>query len=245
MSLIEDAPQPVRVQLFTDANTVAGSLSVTHQWDRAGTPAGVRVEFRDPRTFSADAVFEPVGAPDYQTINLFGCTSRDVAQQHADLTMDRRQLQRLNATFMTELEGLSCLPGQRIGIQSKTMRWGAAAWVLRADGLNLYLSERMPWQGGALHTISLRDPSGKPFQMIGVTRGASDDIMVLPSAPPFAIHDAASFSEPTQLAFGTQGQEVTDWTVQRMRPQGGQVTIECINYVPAVWSRAAPHQRAG
>ena len=122
MSLIEDVPQPVRVQLFTDANTAAGSLQITHQWDRAGTPEGVRVEFRDPRTFSADAVLEPPIAPDYQTVSLFGCTSRDVAQQHADLTLDRRRLQRVNATFVTELEGLSCRPGQRIGIQSKTMR---------------------------------------------------------------------------------------------------------------------------
>jgi len=29
-----------------------------------------------------------------------------------------------------------------------------------------------------------------------------------------------------------------------MRPQGEQVAIEAINYVPAVWNRAAPHQRA-
>jgi len=245
MSLIEDAPQPVRVQLFTDANTVAGSLSVTHQWDRAGTPAGVRVEFRDPRTFSNDAVFEPPGAPDYQSINLFGCTSRVVAQQHADLTMDRRQLQRVNATFMTELEGLSCLPGQRIGIQSKTMRWGSAAWVVLAQGLELHVSERMPWQGGALHTVSLRDPTGRPYQVVGVTRGETDDIIVLPDVPPFPIRDTHGTSEPTQLAFGVQGLEVTDWTVQRMRPQGAQVTIECVNYVPAVWNRAAPHQRAG
>jgi hypothetical protein len=244
MSVIEDVPQPVRVQLFTDANTVAGSLQITHQWDRAGTPAGVRVEFRDPRTFSADAVFDPIGAPDYQTINLFGCTSREVAQQHADLTLDRRRLQRVNATLTTELEGLSCLPGQRIGIQSKTMRWGAAAWVVQVEGLALHLSSPMPWQDGATHAVVLRDPTGKPYTVVGVTRGETDDVVVLPSPPPFEIRDRLFLSEPTHLAFGEVGQEVTDWTVQRMRPQGKQVVIEAINYAPAVWSRAAPHQRA-
>jgi hypothetical protein len=243
MSIVEDAPQPQRMQLFTDANTVAGSLSITHQWDRAGTPAGVRIEFRDPRTFSPDAVFDPVGAPDYQTINLFGCTSREVAQQHADLTLDRRRLQRVNASLTTELEGLSCLPGQRIGIQSKTMRWGAAAWVITVNDLALHVSEPMPWRDGALHTISLRDPTGKPFSVVGVTRGDEDNIIVLPGAPPFEIRDQFSDGDPTQLAFGEQGLEVTDWTVQRMRPQGRRVVIEAINYAPAVWARALPHQR--
>jgi hypothetical protein len=244
MSIIEDGPQPVRVQLFTDANTAAGSLQVTHQWDRAGTPAGVRVEYRDPRTFSAATVFEPVGAPDYQSIDLFGCTSQEVAQQHADLTMDRRRLQRVNANFTTELEGLSCLPGQRIGIQSKTMRWGAAAWVIQIeDGLKLHVSERMPWQDGVVHAVVLRDPTGKPYTVVGVTRGETDDIIVLPGPPPFEILDRLALSEPTHLAFGEHGLEVTDWTVQRMRPQGQQVVIEAINYAPAVWARALPHQR--
>jgi hypothetical protein len=244
MSIVEDAPQPVRVQLFTDVNIATGSLQVTHQWDRAGTPAGVRVEYRDPRTFSTATVFEPAGAPDYQSIDLFGCTSSEVAQQHADLTMDRRRLQRVNATFTTELEGLSCLPGQRIGIQSKTMRWGAAAWVIQVEGLALHLSGVMPWQAGEVHAVVLRDPTGKPYTVVGVTPGATDDIVVLPEPPPFEIRDRLDLSEPTHLAFGVQGEEVTDWTVQRMRPQGKQVVIEAINYAPAVWSRAAPHQRA-
>jgi Putative phage tail protein len=243
MSLIEDAPQPVRSQLFTDANIVSGSLQVTHQWDRAGTPAGVRVEFRDPRTFSADAVLDPVGAPDYQSVNLFGCTSREVAQQHADLWLDRRRLQRVSAAFATELEGLNCLPGQRIAIQAATMRWGAAAWVVRVDGLSLHVGQPMPW-GAGTHAVQLRDPQGKPHLVSGVTRGASDDVIVLPAAPPFTIRDMSAGGEPTHLAFGIEGTEVTDWTVQRMRPQGAQVAIECITYVPAVWSRAAPHQRA-
>jgi len=241
MSVIEDAPQPVRVQLFTDVNTVAGSLQVTHQWDRAGTPAGARVEFRDPRTFSADAVFEPVNAPDYQSMTLFGCTSREVAEQHANLIMDRRQLQRTTATFATELEGLNCLPGQRIGIQSRTMRWGAAAWVVRAEGLALQLSVPMDWTGGP-HAVLLRDPRGQPHTVVGVTQGARADILVLPGAAPFAIRDSRSPSEPTHLAFGVVGTEVTDWTVQRMAPSGTTVTIEAINYAPSVWDRAAPHQ---
>jgi hypothetical protein len=245
MSVIEDGPQPIRVQLFTDANTQAGSFAVTHQWDRAGTPAGVRIEYRDPRTFTPAAVLEPIGAPDYQTISLFGCTSQEVAEQHALLTMDRRRLQRINATLITELEGLSCLPGQRVAVQAKTMRYGAGAWVVRAQGNTLHVSERMPWTPGATHAVTLRDPTGKPVTVNGVTRGATDDEIILPAPPPFPIRDRFSSSEPTHLAFGMQGQEVTDWIVQRMRPQGQQVALELTNYAPAMWGRALPHQREG
>ena len=165
-------------------------------------------------------------------------------KQHADLTLDRRRLRRVNATFVTGFEGLSCRPGQRIGIQPKTMRWGAAAWVVLVDGLALHVSEPMPWQDGALQTVSLRDPTGVPSQVVGVTRGATDDVIVLPGPPPFEIRDRLAHSEPTQLAFGVLGQEVTDWTVQRMTPQDNKVQIDAVNYVPAVWNRAAPHQRA-
>src|SRR4029079_16637978 len=85
MSLIHDGVQPVRSQLFTDANVAAGSLQVTHNFDTTGTPAGVRVNYRDPRSFSALALLTPPDAPDYTTVELFGCTSASVAAEHAAL----------------------------------------------------------------------------------------------------------------------------------------------------------------
>ena len=130
MSLMQDGVQPDRTQIFTDANTTTGSLQITHAFDRDGTPVGSRVEYRDPRTFSAAALLDPPDAPDYETLSLFGCTDATVAQQHATLTQNRRRLQRTTIGFTTELEGLSCLPGDRIGVQADMPRWAQGARVV-------------------------------------------------------------------------------------------------------------------
>jgi hypothetical protein len=167
-----------------------------------------------------------------------------VAQQHANLTMDRRQLQRISATFVTELEGLNCLPGQRIAIQSKTMRWGQGVWVVSVAGQVVTVSETLTWQAGATHVAQLRDPQGKPHDVAGVTPGPTPNSLVLPGAPPFALVPSYADMEATHIAFGVQGVEVTAWTVARMRPQGSQVAVEANNYAPALWGRAMPHQRS-
>jgi hypothetical protein len=240
MTVIQDGVQPVRAQMFSDANVVAGSLQVTYGFDRDGTPAGVRVEYRDPRTFSAAAYVLPAGAPDYQTVSLFGCTDAGVAAQHARLIDNRRRLQRKNLSFVTELEGLSCLPGDRIGVQASMPRWAQGARVESVAGLVLKLDAALLWTAGQQHALQLRDPEGHPFKVSGVTPGPTAFHVVLPSLP-FAPVGYDGEMEPTTVAFGIDGQEITDWTVTAMRPQGERVVIEAVNYDPAVWAGAAAH----
>jgi hypothetical protein len=240
MSLMQDGAQPVRTQLFTDANIATGSLAINHAFDRDGTPLGVRVEYRDPRTFSAAALLDPPGAPDYETVSLFGCTDAEVAQQHATLTQNRRRLQRTSISFTTELEGLSCLPGDRIGVQASMPRWAQGARVVKVAGLVLTLDKALSWKAGALHAVQLRDPQGRPFKVSPVSLGATHWEIVLPSLP-FAPVAHGDDMEATSLAFGVDGKEITDWTVTAMQPQGDTVTIQATNYDPAVWDGAAAH----
>jgi hypothetical protein len=240
MTVIQDGVQPVRAQMFTDANIVAGSLQITYAFDRDGTPHGVRVEYRDPRTFSAAAYLLPVGAPDYESVSLFGCTDSAVAAQHARLIDNRRRLQRTNLVFVTELEGLSCLPGDRIGVQASMPRWAQGARVVRVTGLVLELDAALLWTAGQSHALQLRDPEGHPHKVAGVTPGASSFHVVLPSLP-FEPVGYDGDMEPTTIAFGVDGQEITDWTVATMRPEGERVVIEAVNYNPAVWANTAAH----
>ena len=240
ISVMQDGVQPVRAQQFGDANIAAGSLQVQHAFDRDGTPLGYRVEYRDPRTFSPAAYLAPAGAPDYETISLFGCTSATVAAQHATLLANRRALQRTTVSFTTELEGLSCLPGDRIGVQASMPRWAQGARVVSVSGLALTLDTALSWTPDAVHAVQLRDQAGKPHRVTNVVRGSSDFEVVLPSLPITPVGFGES-SEPTFLAFGIDGQEITDWTVTSMQPQGDQVAISAVNYEPAVWAGAAAH----
>ncbi len=70
--------------------------------------------------------------------------------------------------------------------------------------------------------------------MLGVTRGAADNVLVLPSAP-FIITGANESQEATALSFGVQDREVTDWTVTKVTPNGSTVTLEALNYDPAIY----------
>jgi hypothetical protein len=243
MSLIHDQVQPVRAQLFTDANIIAGSLKVNQSFDRVGTPAGVRVNWRDPTTFSPVSLLVPVGQPDYSTVDLFGCTSLAVAQEHANLAAAKRTKQRSSIEFETELEGLNILPGDRIGVAAGMVKWAQGARVESVAGSTLILSTPLVWTVNATHAVQLRDPTGAPVRVVGVTRGAADNVLVLPAAPTFTLTGAAAGQEATALSFGVQDQEVTDWTVTKITPSGTAVTVEALNYDPSIYSQAAAFTR--
>jgi hypothetical protein len=243
MSLIHDQVQPVRAQLFTDANIVAGSLKVNQTFDRVGTPEGVRVNWRDPTTFGVVALLVPPDAPDFSTIDLFGCTSGTVAQEHANLAAAKRQKQRASIEFECELEGLNVLPGDRIGVAAGMVKWAQGARVESVDGLVLTLSTPLIWTSGAVHAVQLRDPAGAPVRMVGVTRGDADNVVVLPSVPSFTVTGANANQEATSLSFGVQDQEITDWTVTKVTPSGSTVTLECLTYDPSIYAGAAAFTR--
>jgi hypothetical protein len=245
MSLIHDGPQSVPVQLFTDANIAAGSLSVTESFDTDGSPAGIRATYRDPRTFSEAVYLTPPAAPDYITLNLFGCTSASVAQQLATIAANKRRLQRTTIQFTTELEGLNCLPGDWIQVQAGMMGWAQGARVVAAAGRKLTLDRDLLWTTGAVHAIRIRDVDGTPVRVASVTRGVSDHELVLPGAPPFTLRPYGDAYEPTILSFGVNGAEITNWTVTKMTPQGSSaVQIEAVNYDTGVWAGGATYQQA-
>jgi hypothetical protein len=246
MSLIHDGTQAVRTQLFTDANIVAGSLAVTEGFDVPGTPAGVRVTYRDPTTFDEQSVYNPAGAPDYQTVDLFGCTDATVAAQVAQLAQNKRAKQRTSITFATELEGLNCLPGDRIGVAAGMVKWAQSARVASIRGPYLVLDHALDWSAGGPWAIQLRDPTGTPTQKTDISRGTADNEIYLASPPPFTLTAAnVGGQEATTLSFGVQNSEVTDWTVLKITPAGATVTIEARNYDASIYSGMADYVQFG
>ena len=201
------------------------------------------MNYRDPRTFSDAALFEPAGAPDFTAVDLFGCTSLAVAQEHAALVQAKRTLQRMQLAFETELEGLNVLPGDRIGVQAGMVQWGQAARVESALGRTLRLSVALDWSAGGTFAVQLRDPTGEPHRLVGVTAGPTPFELVLPADPPFVLVGAGEAEEATALAFGVVDAEVADWTVAKVTPNGDTVTLECLNYEPAVYDAAAAFTR--
>lgn len=244
MSLIHDGVQPVQAWLFTDASIVKGSLTITAQFDTVGTPAGVRVTYRDALSFAEATVSLPADAPDYVTVNLFGCTDATVATQYAQLVQAKRVAQRMTIQFTTELEGLQVQPGDRIGVQASMVEWAQSARLVSAAGRTLTLDRALEWgPSSGTYAAVLRDPTGAPVRMVGVLPGAQPEQLVLPADPPFDLVGAWGTLEPTALAFGAVGYETTDWIVTKMTPSANTVQIDAVNYAPSVYAQAAAFTR--
>jgi hypothetical protein len=179
---------------------------------------------------------------DTQNINLFGCTQQWVAQQQAQLILNRRERRRKTATFETELEGLLVRHGDRIAIAHTMPRWAQSAQIVAVNGLILTLSKPLDWSGAGPFKILLRGDNGTVVEVIGVTRGSDDFEMILPGLPSVTIRTRDDDMESSIIAFGSNSKYVTDWVVTSMEPKGDRVGIECVAYDPDAYIGGLPHQ---
>jgi len=240
MSVQVDSVKDTRVAMFNEANLT--NLQIGYQFDRVGTPVGVRVEYRRPDSFDPDFVTLPENELDVDQVTLFGCTDRTTASQYARLVQNRKQKQRKTLAFDTELEGLILLPGDRISVQHHMPRWGQVAIVDAIVGLTLSLDRYLDWSVPGPYGVMLSDEENGVSGTLIVTQGASPDKIVLPSTP-FPLFARGSGQEPTRVSFGTVGNIVRDWIVLDANPSSEtQTHVECIIYDPTTYEGAMPHQ---
>jgi len=242
ISIAHDSVKDFRAALFTDDNIVAGSLQINYEFDKIGDPEATRVEYRSKEWFDAEFVTIPADREDFDSINLFGCTDKTVAQQHAILTNNRRRLRRKTIQFETELDGALVMHGQRIGVAHSTPRWGQSAAVVSRHGDVLTMNAIIDWSIPNL-TMLIRDVEGYPHQVVGITQGATPKHVVMPAAPTFIIPTIDNGYEGAVAAFGERNHEVKDWIVLSMEPTGEfRIRISAAEYRPDVYVNAMPHQ---
>jgi len=237
MSVAQDKVKSVRSMLFTDANIVAGTMDVGYSFDEEGAADGVEIEYLDPKDFRQSYTKYPTNAVRPDRFTVPGITSATHAAQYARLTWQRSQSQRKRITFDTELEGLILQLGDRIGVSHNVPKWGDGGLVLSMTGNTLTVDHDLDWSGGAKQ-ILLRKPDGSVTNPITVTRGARDNLVVLPSSAPTTIN-YDNDSEYTSFAFGASTTLVRDFVVIAAKPTGeNTVTIEAVNYAPEIFTGA-------
>jgi hypothetical protein len=245
ITIVRDSVK-TRTAVFSDMNIVAGTMSVGYVFDKVGDPTGVKVEYRDPLSWTPAYVHLPDHDDNAQSINLFGCSSRDVALQHANLIQNRRKGQRKSISFETEMEGLLVRHGDRIAVSHSMPRWGQAAAIqaVGASPQEFVLDRYLDWTGAtSTSEVLLRGPEGQVFQTTG-TKGASEDRLTLAALPPWAITVAGGTQEPTHVIFAYSAAIVEDWIVTEMEPTGDtRIKISAVVYDPAVYDNALPHQK--
>jgi predicted phage tail protein len=225
----------VRSALFTDANIVAGSMTVSYDFDEEGAADGVEIEYLDPKDFRQSYTTWPTNALRPDRFTLPGVTNASHAGQYARLTWQRSQGQRKRITFDTELEGLILQLGDRIGVSHNVPKWGDGGLVIGQSGNTLTVDHNLDWSGGAKQ-ILLRKPDGGVTDPISVTRGGYDNKVVLASAAPTTINFDNDY-EYTSFAFGSSTTLVRDFVVVSVRPgEDNKVTIEAVNYAPTIFA---------
>jgi hypothetical protein len=237
MSVAQDKVKSVRSMLFTDANIIAGSMTVTYSFDEEGAADGVEIEYLDPKDFRQSYATWPTNAliPDKFTVP--GITSATHAAEYARLTWQRSQLQRKRITFDTELEGLILQLGDRIGVSHNLPKWGDGGLVIGQSGNTLAVDRNLDWTGGAKQ-ILLRKPDGSVTDPITVTEGDFPNKVVLPGAAPTTIN-YDNDNEYTSFAFGSSTTLVRDFIVISTKPTGeNTVTVEAVNYAPTIFDGA-------
>lgn len=234
MSISQDGVKPMRSMMFTDANIVAGSMSINYSFDEEGAADGIEVEYLDPKDLRQMYATYPASALRADKYALTGVTDANWANQYARLVWQRRLGQRKFVTFETELEGLILRIGDRIGIAHNVPKWGDSGLVVGVAGNVLIADHDLDWSGTGLRYVLLRRTDGSVTDPIVVTKGAQDHRMVMATANAVNVDNEYEY---TSFAFGPADLMVRDFVVTAVKPNGeNTVTVDAANYNPSIFN---------
>jgi hypothetical protein len=143
-TFVRDEYQSTPTQIYTDDDITKGSLSLVHTYRTADSSTCVEAEYIDPVTFESESVFcyDQYGSLDNPaTIQITGCTSRQLAYELGMYMYWDDRLGRSNVTFTTGLKGHIPMIGQRVIVPSNSIGWGQHGWIKAIRGTEIWLSE--------------------------------------------------------------------------------------------------------
>lgn len=132
LSVVQDCPRD-RSYSFGDDTIVKDTLSIAYLFNGENQPDCLCVTYRDPRSWAESRVYYPSEGIAPETVELFGCTSKDHALAWAKLTWQQRAYNRKRAQFELEGEGYLLDPLDRFGITVPAYGMGASGRVVQFD----------------------------------------------------------------------------------------------------------------
>lgn len=230
--IVRDEPKTIPVALFSTRNIVRSSLKIQYVMPGDATADAVTVEYFNPKSWKPDEVTVALAGSSLSKpvrLKLFGCTDKSQAMREGKYIAAANRYRRRIITFRTELEGLIPTYGDLVAISHDMPSWGVSGEALSWDGASkvLVCSERLPWQTGANHYISLRRVDGSVTDPIGVTRGVTERHAVLEQAPSIAIQTGGG-EERTHFAFGVGQTWAQMARVMSVKPRADLVEVTCV-----------------
>ena len=217
--------------------------TVTTQMVEADEIDGVDVEYVDAVTGKMETIQYRLPGDEgirAEKIQIRGVTDYVKAWRLA--ARHRRTLAYRRTTFKgtTELHALNSSYMSYDRIQDGVPEYGQSCFVTSVDGLVIYVSEQLDFDGNANRVIALRQKDGRLTQPVWVKAGPVPESVELLEPLPFAFEwsfGGAGNVDPTMLYFGSVRKFAHDVLITRISPRdNGLVDVEAVNYDPRVYA---------
>lgn len=222
--------------LVTNQQMIEGTYSVGFKLGQDEIIDSYRVEYHDPLTASKLYVLWPFEGANPEAVNLYGCTDKATALQHAKYLWEKRQGIRRSAQFDTEFDAHCFSVGDRIGVMHPLVDWTISLRVLEVSGLELTL-DGLPENQGAIKAM-LRSDTGQPSPVIDAV--LTGNKLTLSRPAPFAIHSPFTGQESTTVVLGYDSGFRRSYVVTELSPSESGVSVKVVGYDGTEYTHAIP-----
>ena len=238
ITMVRDKPKSIPQGVFTVDNIIEGSFEwEISMWDPTESDS-VEMTYIDPITYLQESISCRATESDGlnpEKIDLVGCTDRDVAYRDGMYIAMSRIYKREAIKFKTGLEGILPMYGDLIAVQYPIPSFGQASVIAEIYDNLVVVEDELEWVIGQQHYIMVRGDNGVGYGPYPVSRGSSDDMLVL--STPLNVQIKGGDREPPIVSFGGSTTFARLCTVEEISPEGGEtVQINCSNYDPIVFS---------
>lgn len=230
LSVVEDAPRPMRKSVVSPAVITRDSFQLTAQFKPPGGDDGILIEYSDPATFQARTALWPPDSVRPRTVQVRGLTDDAEAVSMAKYIWRQEQARSLEIRFGMEWDAMNFLAFDRVGLCFPLFDWGNAAQVVAVSGRALTLSRDVP--AGEVFCV-LRDLEGRATDVLRAS-GDGGRVLTLEADLPFTPMLSGG-GVPTPVAFGTRADFLRDITVTRITPSANGTSVTAHLYDPDFW----------
>lgn len=233
--LFLERENPDNALLFNHRNKLPGSEARSVQFGPITEFDGVEYQYVSPVDDSIVTLYRPENrsAVNPKVVNSVGVRNA----QQANIAAWREFNRLLYQNTTTEFDALPVADlltlNERILVADNTRSGAMDGDVLEAFGLELYLSQPMPWMPGETYTMFLQN-ADMTVEAIPVTQGQSKRHAVLARAPLVPVVTSGEAAMRTTFIVVQDGDErnATPFLVSEKDPSedGGHVTMTAINY---------------
>lgn len=238
ITMVLDRPKSIPQGVFSVDNIIEGSFEwEISMWDPTESDS-IEMTYINPVSFLQESVScstEQSDGLNPVKVDLIGCTNRNIAYRDGMYMAMQAKYQREAIRFRTGLEGILPAFGDLISVQYPIPSFGQGSVIVEQYNNLIVVDGGLDWTDNTQHYVMVRGDNGIGYGPYPVSRGSSDDMLVLSNPLPVTLMDGGR--EPPIVTFGGSTTFSRLCVVTNIDPVGGEeVLIECLNYDPILYS---------